>query len=500
MLMKEVLFKIIHLIFIFYSVSGEEQDEGERENELTYTTSIRALAELRDIENSYMKHLSNYVNSLQKKVKFLKKYLESLTRENIDSEKYVKNPLNIFGLVRRSHEDWPKINAYIRSNDSFKDDLNEMHNYFNRTPNSQDMEEALWGMHRIESIYDLQAWDMANGVISTHKLPSQMSATDCLAVANFMYNQSEFRRAAQWYRIALHFIQKEKNGMAAEFYGPKREDLKKMFVISRLQEGSIDDLPSYLDELSQKPDIPLTYLKPKPLPTPLQIGCRGEYPNQSRLVCRYNTTTTPFMRIAPLKEEEISKDPLIWLYHDVLFDSEMALLTKNLTREEMIQGYTNNQTTPDKGYRIFQVKVYEGDGGKLDRTLVNRMTDISGLDVGNHTYLARANYGLGTHFQEHSDYVDLRENPDLGSEGDRLFTFLFYASDVEMGGATIFPAANISIKPKKGSALFWYNLHNDWEPNPLSRHAVCPMVLGNRWILNKSMLSHRQIFLKLCYK
>lgn len=32
------------------------------------------------------------------------------------------------------------------------------------------MEEALWGMHRIESIYDLQAWDMANGIISTHKL------------------------------------------------------------------------------------------------------------------------------------------------------------------------------------------------------------------------------------------------------------------------------------------------------------------------------------------
>lgn len=117
------------------------------------------------------------------------------------------------------------------------------------------------------------------------------------------------------------------------------------------------------------------------------------------------------MRIAPLKEEEISKDPLIWLYHDVLFDSEIAQLTKNVTRGEMIQGYTNNYTTPDKGYRIFQVKVYEGDGGKLDRTLVNRMTDISGLDAGNHTYLARANYGLGTHFQEHSDYVDVTRNP-----------------------------------------------------------------------------------------
>lgn len=66
-----------------------------------------------------------------------------------------------------------------------------------------------------------------------------MSAPDCLALANFMYNQSEFRRAAQWYRIALHFIQEPRNGIAAEVYGPKGEDLKKMFVISRLQEGKL---------------------------------------------------------------------------------------------------------------------------------------------------------------------------------------------------------------------------------------------------------------------
>jgi hypothetical protein len=31
-------------------------------------------------------------------------------------------------------------------------------------------------------------------------------------------------------------------------------------------------------------------------------------------------------------------------------------------------------------------------------------------------------------------------------------------SDVEQGGATVFSAAGGHLKPKKGSAVFWYNL------------------------------------------
>lgn len=100
------------------------------------------------------------------------------------------------------------------------------------------------------------------------------------------------------------------------------------------------------------------------------------------------------MRIAPLKEEEISKDPLMWLYHDVLYDSEIVHLL-NLTRDDIIQGYADNYTDSQWTDRIFQVKITDDDGGRVDKALVNRMTDISGLAMGNVSSLARGNYGLG---------------------------------------------------------------------------------------------------------
>ncbi|XP_043662316.1 prolyl 4-hydroxylase subunit alpha-2 isoform X2 [Drosophila teissieri] len=376
-----------------------------------------------------MEHLNNYVSSLQQEIKALRIVINSITQNDLDHKmdryKYVSNLLYSFGLVRRAHEDWPKLNSYLRDEGNLIVLLEKTSKLVNRTPNAHDMEEALMGMDRIEHFYDLKSSDMAQGLVAGQQLGSRMSAPDCMALADYLYKRSEFGRAADWYRLALSVFSKPQNNMAFKFYAPKREDLRKMFVISRLQDGSVDNLSGYLKELYQDPETPLVHLRPRKSPTAIELGCRGKFPPGPQLVCRYNSTTTPFMRIAPLKEEEISRDPLIWLYYDVIYDSEIAQLT-NLTREEMTLGTTNNYTTPDRVSRLFHFKVTDDDGGKLDRTMVNRMADISGLDVGNATALARINYGLGGYFQEHSDYMDIKLHPELTEEGDRLMTFVFY--------------------------------------------------------------------------
>ncbi|KMY88554.1 prolyl 4-hydroxylase subunit alpha-1 [Drosophila simulans] len=504
MLLRAFHYTMLNWIILFlFTVCKAKKAENDVVQEVIYSNSIRALSELREIENSYMEHLNNYVSLLQQKIKTLRIFINSLNQDYLDHKvdryKYVSDPRSSFGLVRRAHQDWPKLIAYLRDQENMKVDIEEMNKLINRTPNANDMEEALMGMDRIEHFYDLKSSDMAQGHVAGQQLGSRMSASDCLALADYLYKRSEFKRAAEWYRLALSVLPKPKNNVAFKFYAPKREELEKMFVISRLQEGSLDNLSDYLKELSQNPNNSLVHLRPRKPPTLIEQGCQGKFPPGPQLVCRYNSTTTPFMRIAPLKEEEISRDPLIWLYHNVIYDSEIAQLT-NLTREEMILGTTTNYTTPDRVDRLFHIKVTDDDGGKLDKTLVNRMADISGLDVGNTTTLARINYGLGGYFQEHSDYMDIKLHPELTEEGDRLMTFLFYMTDIPVGGATIFPGAQLAIQPKKGSALFWYNLHNNGDPNPLTRHAVCPTIVGSRWVLVKSMLNYEQMFKKPCYK
>jgi prolyl 4-hydroxylase len=45
-------------------------------------------------------------------------------------------------------------------------------------------------------------------------------------------------------------------------------------------------------------------------------------------------------------------------------------------------------------------------------------------------------------------------------------------SNVEWGGATVFPFFDGHIAPKKGSASFWYNLHASGEGRILASFAA----------------------------
>lgn len=54
-------------------------------------------------------------------------------------------------------------------------------------------------------------------------------------------------------------------------------------------------------------------------------------------------------------------------------------------------------------------------------------------------------------------------------------------SEVQQGGHTVFPVLGVSIQPKKGAGVFWFNLHKTGQIDYRMRHASCPVVFGSKW-------------------
>ncbi|HSX13502.1 MAG TPA: 2OG-Fe(II) oxygenase, partial [Chlamydiales bacterium] len=69
--------------------------------------------------------------------------------------------------------------------------------------------------------------------------------------------------------------------------------------------------------------------------------------------------------------------------------------------------------------------------------------------------------------------------------GQRVATVVMYLNSTEAGGETIFPCANISVTPKKGDAVLFYNLKPTGEVDPHSLHGGSPVIAGEKWIMTK---------------
>ncbi len=95
-------------------------------------------------------------------------------------------------------------------------------------------------------------------------------------------------------------------------------------------------------------------------------------------------------------------------------------------------------------------------------------------------------YQVGQEFTDHNDFFQADTYDKYCSEsGNRTWTLMIYLNDVTKGGSTDFPRKGISIKPKKGKAVFWNNLLSDGRPDDSMLHAGRPILEGEKFIITK---------------
>jgi len=499
-------------------------------------TALVDLEELLESESALLHTLEDYIAAQEHKLQLVKRKYIEFTSEHEEASKdpnfYLSNPLNAFLLVKRLTVDWKDVETTI------KNDLSQeaMHNMTLlrenlKFPTEEDLTGAAVALMRLQDTYHLSTSSLARGELNGVQYSTQLTAADCFELGRQSYNHQDFYHTVLWMSEALAKYEQERNRTKVE-----RWEILEYLAYSTYMQGNVrnalqltDELltivPSHQRALGNKKfyqaaidqdATPLNIQERKSLPErPLdelperevyEMLCRDAVrPPPSltaKLKCRYVHHNRPYLRIAPLKEEEAYDDPRILLYRDALYDSEMDTF-KRMAQPRLRRATVQNYKTGDlevAHYRISKSAWLKEQEDEAVERVSRRIEDMTGLTTSTAEELQVVNYGIGGHYEPHYDFARREEKnafKSLGT-GNRIATVLFYMSEVEQGGATVFPELRLSLWPEKGTAAFWMNLLSSGEGDLRTRHAACPVLAGSKWVSNKWLHERGQEFLRPC--
>ncbi|KAF6317637.1 prolyl 4-hydroxylase subunit alpha 1 [Rhinolophus ferrumequinum] len=428
-----------------------------------FFTSIGQMTDLINTEKDLVTSLKDYIKAEEDKLEQIKKWAEKLDRltstATKDPEGFVGHPVNAFKLMKRLNTEWSELENLVLKDmsDGFISNLTIQRQYF---PNDEDQIGAAKALLRLQDTYNLDT-----DTISKGNLPDP-----------------EHQRANGNLKYFEYIMAKEKDA-------------------NKSTSGDQSDQKT----TPKKKGVAVDYL---PERQKYEMLCRGEGikmtpRRQKKLFCRYHDgNRNPKFILAPAKQEDEWDKPRIVRFHDIISDAEIEIVKDlakpRLSRATVHDPETGKLTTAQ--YRVSKSAWLSGYENPVVSRINMRIQDLTGLDVSTAEELQVANYGVGGQYEPHFDFAR-KDEPDAFKElgtGNRIATWLFYMSDVSAGGATVFPEVGASVWPKKGTAVFWYNLFASGEGDYSTRHAACPVLVGNKWVSNKWLHERGQEFRRPC--
>ncbi|XP_029933526.1 prolyl 4-hydroxylase subunit alpha-1a isoform X2 [Myripristis murdjan] len=528
---------LIHVL-LCCSVSSAHND---------FFTSIGQMTDLLFTEKDLVTSLKDYIKAEESKLEQIKKWAERLDVLSVtatqDPEGFLGHPVNAFKLMKRLNTEWGELESLVLTDmsDGFISNLTIQRQHF---PNDDDQTGAAKALMRLQDTYQLDTKDISTGELpgtaAAVSFRSSLTVDDCYDLGRVAYSEADYYHTELWMAQALQQLDQGEEAAAVDAV-----TLLDYLSYSIYQQGELERALAHtkrllsLDPDHQRANGNLKYFeyqlskqkkaegektqdggrerrstsKGRPadyLPERKKYEqlCRGEGIKMtplraSRLFCRYyDNNRHPMFVIGPVKEEDEWDRPRIVRYHSIVSDKEIEkvkeLAKPRLRRATVHDPQTGKLTTAH--YRVSKSAWLAAYEHPVVDKINQRIQDITGLDVSTAEELQVANYGVGGQYEPHFDF-GRKDEPDAFKElgtGNRIATWLLYMSDVASGGATVFTDVGAAVWPKKGTAVFWYNLHANGEGDYRTRHAACPVLVGNKWVSNKWIHERGQEFRRRC--
>jgi len=510
-------------------------------------SSVAKMENLVHQERAIVDYLDTYLQVSKQRHQIIQNYVEShrsLMHGDFASSSVVANPVDAYHLLKRLTIDWDVVErALDHVANSSKSVLNQVSNLRESSvvPSEEDLHGAAIALVRLQDTYLLNVTDLADGHFNgvehskdrIFQSRRDLSGRDCLFLARHAFSGGYYDTALQWAETALiQAIRKGEDDVEVdklrhqvneflalassvhddvlERQGPRGNNWQTNFYPTNKKFTSKHS--EKYNFLAREKFVPKLYRQQSEDEEGEHYErlCRGEKLRSPKveagLRCRLVTRNHPLLLLQPLKIEEQSNDPMIVVLHDLLTDRQTDILRQ-------------------LGEPKLSTSMHRGGEGKFVRSMIrtsknawleehenaslplirSRMEVVTGLILGPETaseFFQIANYGIGGLYQSHTDNVihPNIETPDPWNiyVGDRIATLMVYLSDVEAGGATVFPRAGVTCWPRRGSAAFWWNLYKSGEADATTRHGACPVLHGSKWVSNKWVRQYDQMFVAQC--
>ncbi|MEE6479381.1 hypothetical protein FKM82_012236 [Ascaphus truei] len=507
-----------------------------------FFTSIGQMTDLIYKERDLVHSLKEYIREEEARLSEIKRWAaevdELTSKSTMDPEGYLAHPVNAYKLVKRLNTDWVSLETLVLqdSTKEFIANLTVQRQFF---PGDEDETGAAKALMRLQDTYRLDPETIAKGKLPGTKYISSLSADDCFGMGKIAYNDGDYYHTVLWMQQAMKQLDEgeeatntkaaildylsyavfqlgdihraveltrrlialdsrhERAGSNLRYF---EKMLEKEMAEQDLNKTSVTESPTTQSGIYARP---LDYL---PERDTYEALCRGEGEKmtprrQKRLFCRYHDgNKSPYLLLGPVKEEDEWDSPRIVRYINVLSDEEIDKI-KELAKPKLARATVRDPKTgilTVANYRVSKSAWLEEYDDPVVARVNLRMQAITGLTVDTAEFLQVANYGMGGQYEPHFDFSRRPFDRNLKTDGNRLATFLNYMSDVQAGGATVFPDFGAVIRPKKGTAVFWYNLFRSGEGDYRTRHAACPVLVGCKWVSNKWFHERGQEFLRPC--